>query len=157
MHLNSWQRVLRMLRWRRVQHEWTVWMRSQQVADLPLLDAPVPVDLDDPLLPSLPDVPQPMCAAAVMVAAVASGALPALLCEIVKCAAAMSAADPGAADEAQAAPCLRQHRRGARGGRRASSRRLADGVSSDGGWQRQRRRGARGGRRAPSRRVVVGR
>ena len=121
-----WQRVLRRLRWRRVQHEWTAWMRTQPVAgSLPLLDVPVPAGLREPLLPSVPDVPQPMCATAVMGVALASGALPALLCEMVKCAAAVSAAVPGAAGEASAASCLRQRRRGVRGGRRAQSRRVA--------------------------------
>ena len=121
-----WRRVLRMLRWRRVQHGWTAWMRTQPVASsLPLLDVPVPAGLREPLLPSVPDVPQPMCAAAVMGVALASGALPSLLCEMVKCAAAVSAAVPGAAGEASAASCLRQRRRGVRGGRRAQSRRVA--------------------------------
>ena len=121
-----WRRVLRMLRWRRVQHEWTAWMRTQPVASsAPLLDVPVPAGLREPLLPSVPDVPQPMCAAAVIGAALASGALPALLCEVVKCAAAVSAAVPGAACGASDASCLRQRRRGVRGGRRAQSRRVA--------------------------------
>ena len=130
-----WQNALRALRWRRVQHEWTAWMRGLNDAVpcapplLPLLDAPIPDGLPMPLVPDV---------AAVMSPALASEALPYLIGSVAVCAAVVRATAAVAvcdavvratavecAKESVTGPRVSQRRRGVRGGRRAASRRAA--------------------------------
>ena len=112
-----WHKAGRALRWRRVQHVWTAWMRGSGDA-LPCARPPV-----------LLNVPLPVCAAAVMHTAlpfmVGSVAVVRATAAVAVCAAVVRATAAECAKESIDGLRVRQRRRGVRGGRRGASRRAA--------------------------------